>query len=1208
MADGTIDSLAIKVSYEASSASAGVDALIRSLTRLQGALTAPVGRLGELADRVRRLSNAVSGMNVEKLRQLGTVRVSQSVGRGVMTLADAVRALPEDSHSRIAPLAGLAALTDVKISSTVKNVALLGEAVSALPEDAGQRLGSLAPLASLAGLKLSSTVPGNVRRLGEAVAALPDDAGVRVRGIVTGLSGLRVLDGVSITKAVSGLRRLPEVLEMYEHVDVQRFAEGMRAFEAAMRPLAGTIERMATAVKALPPSMRTAGSASRTLARAERELGEQSATAATRTERLGGVMRALNLAVVVMAVRQVARGIASCVKQVSNYVEDMNLYAASMGSFAEQGAAFAQQVQTRLGVDAGEWMRFQGVLQSIGTGFGITSERMATMSQNMTQLGYDIASFYNLDVDEAMRKVQSGFAGELEPMRRIGYDLSVARMQIEATNLGIEKQVSDMTQAEKAALRYHLMMTQLTQVQGDMARTISSPANQLRVLQAQLTLAARAIGNLFIPMLNLILPYAIAAAKAIQMLANAIARFFGLDVSFDVDYGALDGVQAGLSDGADAAADLGAAAKDATDGLGKGADTAKRKVEELKRSVMGFDELNKLAADTSPASDASSGASGAGSPAKVGDIASPLGSVLDQIPLDTYDFMKGIRDHVAQLTDEIAQMLYDKVLPAVLAVAAGFAAWKLSRLLGADLKTAAGLALGVAGAAYYAWHWLDAWVNGIDYDNLDGMLLGAAAAIAGFYVAFGPLGGAIAAVVTGLGLIVVGIHDVIENGMSMANLDAIIYGIGITAAGVGVAIGTAFGSAFGMIAGGIAVVAGGILLLVMGFNDLFQNGATAENVRAIAAGFMLVGAGIALLTGSWIPLLIGVLAAAVTYVVANWDKITEAAGRVWEKVKEIWGEVKDWFWEHVGKPVSDVFHTIFGDGEADSDTCKASVIDAWNPMGEWFSRSVMEPVKKAFGAGWATVEKRAGEAWSGVKTTFSVAGTWFLTNVATPIKTKFEDAWSKLRSGASETWKGIRETFSGVARFFGDTFGEAWRRVKEQFSKGGQVFSGVVETATAAFRGLANVLVDGFNWAIAQPLNALNDALSYIRGWRLVLGGMTFQPFEWLGSVPIPQIPHLADGRYGISAGQLFVAREAGPEMVGTMGGRTTVANNAQIVEGIEAGVTRGVLQALAMGGSERGETRIEIPLVIGTREIARAVYRGRLELEATGEIAPSFA
>lgn len=119
---------------------------------------------------------------------------------------------------------------------------------------------------------------------------------------------------------------------------------------------------------------------------------------------------------------------------------------------------------------------------------------------------------------------------------------------------------------------------------------------------------------------------------------------------------------------------------------------------------------------------------------------------------------------------------------------------------------------------------------------------------------------------------------------------------------------------------------------------------------------------------------------------------------------------------------------------------------------------------------------------------------------------------------------------------------------------------------------------------------------------------MTFQPFEWLGSVPIPQIPYLADGRYGIGAGQLFVAREAGPEMVGTMGGRTTVANNAQIVEGIEAGVTRGVLQALAMGGSERGETRIEIPLVIGTREIARAVYRGRLELEATGEIAPSFA
>ena len=126
-----------------------------------------------------------------------------------------------------------------------------------------------------------------------------------------------------------------------------------------------------------------------------------------------------------------------------------------------------------------------------------------------------------------MLKIQSGISGELEPLRRLGYDLSVARLQQEALNLGIEKSVMNMTQAEKSQLRYYAIMTQVTVAQGDMARTLNAPANQLRILQAQVTQCARALGNIFIPVLNAVLPYAIALAKVLRMVASAIASFFG---------------------------------------------------------------------------------------------------------------------------------------------------------------------------------------------------------------------------------------------------------------------------------------------------------------------------------------------------------------------------------------------------------------------------------------------------------------------------------------------------------------------------------------------------------------------------------------------------------------------------------------------------------------------------------------------------------
>ena len=285
-----------------------------------------------------------------------------------------------------------------------------------------------------------------------------------------------------------------------------------------------------------------------------------------------------------------------------------------------------------MGIDPGSWMRYQGVFQTLATGFGVAGDRAAVMSQQLTQLGYDISSFYNIDVENAMLKLQSGLSGELEPLRRIGYDLSQARLEAEALSLGIEKNFSDMTQAEKAYLRYYAILTQVTQAQGDMSRTLDAPSNQLRILKEQAAQAARALGEIFIPALNAILPYAIAVMHVIRDLASEIAAAFGFEMP-KVDYSDLSTsvtITDNLSDGMEDVAD--------------GIDHANTSAKKFSRTLAGFDQLNIVGS-------VSGGGAGGG-----GANIDTSGGGLDwnKLPLPTYDFIgDSISERVAQIEEKI---------------------------------------------------------------------------------------------------------------------------------------------------------------------------------------------------------------------------------------------------------------------------------------------------------------------------------------------------------------------------------------------------------------------------------------------------------------------------------------------------------------------------------------------------------------------------
>ena len=979
--------------------------------------------------------------------------------------------------------------------------------------------------------------------------------------------------------------------------------------------LAENVAKLAAAYKELPKSMQTAGLAARSVAASEKylsqvnkELDSSSKKAKVSVSDLGSAMRkAFNFAGVAAGWYTLKRVFEGTVGQVNTYIEDMNLFNASMGEFAQSAGDYAKKVSDALGIDMGEWSKYQGVLQNLSTSFGIAGDRASVMSQNLTQLGYDLASFHNMNVDETMLKIQSGLAGEIEPMRRIGVDLSNAAMQVEATNLGLEKQVSDMSQAEKAALRYRLMLQGTAIAQNDMARTIASPANQLRVLKAQFQMAARAIGNLFIPALNAILPVVIGVVKAITLLAQTIAKFFGINATFEVDYSGLTGGTGGGGFDTGGIDDV----TDSLDDSGDAADKAKKKVKEYQNTVMGFDELHKLNATPEDTDDSGSGSGGGGG---LGDLGGG-GSVLDDIPLDTYDFLKGLTDNISKTTDEIAQKILG-LLPHIAAVAAGLAAWRIARALGADLKTAMGWMLAIAGAVELVSGAFDAWNNGLNLGNLMQMLAGTAMLAGGLYLVFGRVGAAIGLIVGGLVTFVTSIHDAVVNGCNEFNALGATIGavcmlagawllgltgpvialVGAVAGGIMVVVGFmdawnngvdwgnlammlggTLVAALGMFLGGlgpvgiaIAGIIGGVAMLVTGLKDMWENGFSPERFAAVEAGFGVLGAAIGLLIGGPIGALVGALiglgAGLIATLITDWDGFVAWLGELWNGAVEA---------------------TKF----------------IWEPIASWFNDNVVTPVHDFFAEKWEAIQNAVGAAWDAVKGKWDEAYGWFDQNVIQPIVNGFSNAWDEAVRRAEEAWNGITGAFAQFGSWFGGIVSDAWQQIKAAFEWGGRIFEGVVDAITDAFKWVMNEFIGGLNWAIAQPFNGLNSILAAMRGWE-ILG---IRPFSGFWDVPVPQIPYLAQGRYGIDAGQLFVARERGPELVGQMGGKTTVANNQQIVEGIEAGVMSGVLRALAAGGSQGGETTIEIPLYIGNEEIARATWRGEASLVRRGILQPQF-
>lgn len=1043
------------------------------------------------------------------------------------------------------------------LSKTAQGIRELSNSLKGLNSgDASQKItrltNALTALSQVGNVKISSSIANQLTAINTALAGLKWTDGDKLTSLANGLRPLSELGKANMTTFINQLSKLPKVIEDLEAADIDKFTQQMTALAAAMNPFADEMQKVSNGFSAFPSKIQK-------LITSTEKYNASARKATSTTEKFTSGLKALNVAAVAITFRKIGHFIAQAVTESNKYQEDLNLFTVALGQYAAEAQNYAEKVSDVMGIDPAQWLRNQGVFNTLLTGFGDTAERAQLMSQNLTQLGYDISSFFNISIEDAMQKLQSGISGELEPLRRLGYDLSQARLEQTALNLGIKESVANMTQAEKAELRYYAIMTQVTTAQGDMARTLEAPANQLRILQAQLTQAARAIGNIFIPALNAILPYAIAVVQVIREIANALANLAGFKLT-DVDYSGVNSAAVGAGSLADNLDDAAGAAK------------------KLKQYTAGFDELNVFAPNTGSGSGA--GAGGAG------------GFDFD---LPTYDFLG---DAVQTRIGEIKKMIED-TLAEITTIVSGFmlAVGAILVVTGVNIPLGVGLmaagAVGLAATVGLNWTAMSselastlALITGV----VGGFLL-ALGAIMAFSGANLPLGIALMAL-GGASLVSAAVINWHNSDRRLTDALTTLTGV---LAGASLAVGAmlAFtGVATGL---GIALMAVGAVTLVsaaaLNWNSIPDALASPlSRVGLLVSGATLALGAILAFSGC-MPLGIALMAIGATSLVSvmalNWNGLSDEI----QNVIAIITTVVSVAFLAIGAALAFSGANIplgLALLAAGAVTMGTAIMPNWNDLSDNVQQKISMITTVVGGA---LLAVGAILALSGVALPLGLGlmavGALSLGAVATLNWDFVVNSIKKVVSVITGILSGALIVLGVLLCLSGAGVGLGLAVLAAGLSLSYAAWTLDDNPITRFVRQMANSIIGLVNGVI----DAIND-MFHIQFNGLSVMGITLIPAFDIRLVDIPHIPFFEDGGFP-NEGQLFIAREAGAEMVGAMGRRTAVANNDQIVEGISAGVSvanDGVIAAIYALLNVVEEK--DMSVVIGDNEIGHSYDR----------------
>ena len=1106
MAD--IDSLQIKIKVDANNVSNALDKLANSLTNFQKSLSIDTSKLTSISNSIQSIANAASSMNASGIKNISTLtnsinRMGKIDTSGLSRISSALKTFSAD-------------MAGTKVDG-VGDIASIASSIS--------RLGGVASGRAVTNIPLLAK---NLKQLFTTLSTAPNVSENIIR-MTNALAGL-ASTGAASGRAANSLGRN---LNTYT-ASAKKATKSTFSLAAAFGRFYATYFLVIRGIKSLWKSI----------------------------EGTTDYIEAFNYYTV--AFNKVGKEWGKDFEKFGyDNAED---YAQSFGSRVNEllgkmsglkvdvdGGLISESEMKNLGLNLQEITQYASQLASITNSLGQTGEVTTAISKSMTMLAGDISSLFNVDFSTVATNLQSGLIGQSRALYKYGIDITNATLQTYAYRYGIEKAVSEMSQAEKQQLRLLAILDQSKVSWGDLANTINSPSNMIRQFTNNVKEAGMVLGQLFIPVLQKVLPVINGVVIAIKRLLVSVANLLGIKIDFSSFGQGVSGYNEELEDTADALDKVGASAKNAKSG------------------VREFDKLKVIS--TPKSSGSGSGVGGAG-----------------------IDLTKEIMDATAEY-EKVWQEAFDKMQNTAL----GWAD-KIEKLLDPVKKLFKDLFNGdffeagqdLSGIVTGIFNWMSDAIASVDWYQIGqniGQFLAGIDWTAVFTSAGNFIGQAITAaielwkgsfdaapiettILTAIGLLkFTGLGDILWKAIK----DSIVLSMGGKAgAGIGETIlGSLLGT--GAATGAEGAAAAGATGLFGGISA----GAVAATaaITAVVAGLALVYAtnedvrnsfkeSISAIADNLTPAMEFLTTTVIPDLQNAWTGLVDVLTPIGEFLKtaftSIWQDMLNPALKYVGEEVLPKLQSAFE--------------NLWNgvlvPFGTFLGnilkpaiqivtdiltvlwKNVVVPLAQALGS-------VLGAAFDAIVDTMN-----FLVEQVKPVIEVFNFLWDNVLSPiVTHLWEDLKPAFEtvfnaigniiknlgtklkGLINFVSGVFTGNWRKAWDGIK---DIFKGTFNNLVSIAEGCVNLIIDG--------INAFIDGFGLISGISEAIG-ISFKPVQ----IPKISIPRFDTGGYVPSRYTMFMAGENGvPEIAGTVGGKTAVAGGVEIT-GIKDAINSTAQQEIAL-------------------------------------------
>lgn len=1070
---------------------------------------------------------------------LGKLKTNGSVGvavKNLNNLSDALRKLtPVTSNAN-----KLSALADsiTKLSSAGSMVKVVNQL--------NKLLGALKGLSSL---NIDNGLGAKLERLAQATTPLSN---IKTGGLGT---------------MVNALSKIGDVTAKLDDDTIGKFADRVKKLNTELTPLSNKMTTIQQGFKGINTNARAAGG------------GVSAFDGKVKTARLNLASLVTVVQGAISVLMPLVRLFSSTISEAIEWEGIAARFGRGFGDQADEIYSWIQRLNQEMGINVQQFMQYSSVFATMLTGFGVGTRDAGKMALGYTELIYDIWAGYNdvyKNFADAADAVKSAIGGEVEPIRRAGFTIVESQLEQTAANHGLEISLEKATEAQKSYLRYLTLVDQAhaQNLVGTYARELNTAEGLMRTFAQQLKSLAQAFGSLFLPILVKVMPWLQAFVNLLTEAIYKVAAFFGIDIQ-PVSWGSASDAIGGISD----------SAGEATDSLGDTADAVDKTtgaLKDLKKATIGIDELNVI---SPPTANKGSGGSGGADTGLGGFEDLGVGSLWDESIFDDIQFE----------VDKIKSLLKE-ALTSITAIIGGFMLAIGTILVVSGANIPLGLALMAVGAVALVGVIAQNW-NAMS-DQLAKTLTIVTSVLGGFLLAIGAFL-AFSGVNVGLGIALMAAGAVslataatinwkflngdMENALSI--LTGIISG-GLLAMGALFAFtGVSVGLGIALMVAGAVGLATTVALnwdsMPTKLKKVIADLTTIVSNAAIVIGAMLA------FSGANIPIGMALMAAGAIGLVAagqlNWDSTTGQVKRTLNTLIQFvssaaLGVGAILAFSGVNVPLGVALMAAGAVGLASGANIN------WNGI----INSVKKVLKEiGIAAGSALIALGVLLVCTGVGVPIGLAliaagAASLVTAVALnwdSIVSSVKKALGKVETEWNKLVKKVKEfDYIGVAV---SLIKKGWATVKGWVGKMPTLSAGIklVKSGWTSIKKWLGNLDYKLNFKL--PKIGVNWSSKKIAGFTI----------KWPSSFYT-----YAKGGFP-DMGEMFIAREAGPEMVGKIGSKTTVANNEQIVEGISEGVYAAVLAAMRQ--SESGGSQ-PVNLYLDGRLVARSVEKYQRERGTT--------